>query len=77
MAILKMYISKYKLPPKICYESYPDDKCSCLLFLYCHKYFWVNDTIFCQLPELILGGVCFEQPYREMYICSLCISIGN
>ena len=70
MAILKVQISKYKLFPKLCYESFLDDKLFWLLLLYCYKYFWVNDTSFCWLPKLILGGVCFEQLYREIPICS-------
>ena len=60
-------VSKYKLLPKIYYESYLDDKRFWLQLLYCHKCVWVNDTSFWRIPELILGGVCFEQPYREMY----------
>ena len=27
-----------------------------------------NDTSLWRFPKLILGGVCFEPPYRGMYI---------
>ena len=79
MLVLKVWISKNKLLLKIDYESFLGDKLFCLLLLYCRKYFWVNDTSFWEFPKLTLGGAYFEQPYREMYVCSLimCIFTGN
>ena len=79
MAVLKVQISKYKLLPKICYESYLDEKRFWLLLLYCHKYFWVNDTSFLGLPKLILGGVCALNNHIErcIYVAKSCVFLSE